>query len=260
MAVPTRREPPPFRRVEVGGVERLGPRMTRVTLTGDELEGLAIEQPAASVRLLLPDRGSLVVPTWQGNEFLLQGGRRPTIRTFTPRRFDPSRLELDLDIVIHGDSAASMWATDAAPGDPAAVSGPGRGYVVDSAAPAFLLAGDETAIPAVSQLLEVIPDHIPVDVHIEIAAPAAELPLPGHPRAVVHWHVSPAGAAPGDALVAAVEQAEVPPGGRAWVAGEAAAVQRIRRHLFEERDLTRSQATVRGYWKRGRSASTDADA
>jgi NADPH-dependent ferric siderophore reductase len=38
-----------------------------------------------------------------------------------------------------------------------------------------------------------------------------------------------------------------------WVAGEAAAVQRIRRHLFAERGLTRAQAVVRGYWKQGRS-------
>ena len=44
-----------------------------------------------------------------------------------------------------------------------------------------------------------------------------------------------------------------------WVAGEAAGVQRIRRHLFEERGLTRAQATVRGYWKHGR-AGTDDDA
>ena len=41
------------------------------------------------------------------------------------------------------------------------------------------------------------------------------------------------------------------------MAGEAAAVQRIRRHLFEDRGLTRAQATVRGYWKRGRAATDD---
>jgi NADPH-dependent ferric siderophore reductase len=40
-----------------------------------------------------------------------------------------------------------------------------------------------------------------------------------------------------------------------WVAGEAAAMQRIRTHLFDGRGLTRSQATVRGYWKLGRSAT-----
>jgi len=40
-----------------------------------------------------------------------------------------------------------------------------------------------------------------------------------------------------------------------WVAGEAASVQRIRKHLFDQRGMTRSAATVRGYWKQGRSAT-----
>src|SRR5437762_14058928 len=109
------------------------------------------------------------MPTWTGNEFLLPDGRRPTIRTFTPRRLDPQALELDLEIVVHGDGAASEWAATAAPGDPAAVSGPGRGYAFEPDAPAFLLAGDETAIPAISQLLEVLPADRPVPAHIEVA-------------------------------------------------------------------------------------------
>ena len=129
--------------------------MRRVTLAGPELEGLTVEQPAASVRLLLPSAADreLVVPSWNGNEFLLADGRRPVIRTFTPRRLDREALELDLDVVLHGQGAAAEWAEAVEPGDAAAISGPGRGYVVDRDAPAFLLAGDETAIPAISQLL-----------------------------------------------------------------------------------------------------------
>jgi len=46
-----------------------------------------------------------------------------------------------------------------------------------------------------------------------------------------------------------------------WVAGEAAAVHRIRRHLFDERGLPRRQATIRGYWKpAGRATIDSADA
>ena len=44
---------------------------------------------------------------------------------------------------------------------------------------------------------------------------------------------------------------------RVWVAGEAAAMQRIRKHLFEERGLPRAHCTVRGYWKRGRAGAAD---
>lgn len=234
--------------------------MARVTLAGPELEGFTVEQPAASVRVLLPGDGAheLVLPVWNGNEFLLPDGRRPTIRTFTPRRVDAEAGELDVEIVLHDDGAASRWARAAAPGSAAAVSGPGRGYAIDCDAPAFLLAGDETAIPAISQLLEVLPEDRPVHVCIEVARPDARCALPGHPGATLEWHDLAAGHAAGDALFAAVRDADIPDGCRVWVAGEAAAVQRIRRHLFDERGIPRAQATVRGYWKHGR-AGDDGD-
>ena len=256
-----RREPPRFRVVAVRRVERLGPRMIRVTLAGAELEGLTAELPAASVRLLLPPPGAreLVMPSWNGNEFLLANGARPAIRTFTPRRVDAASLELDLDIVVHGGGVSSRWAERAAPGDPAAVSGPGRGYAIDRDAPAYLVVGDETAIPAITQLLEAMPAEIPVQVCIEIASPDARLALPAGPNVTVEWRDLPPGSAPGAVLVDAVRAAEIAPGARVWAAGEAAAVQRIRRHLFEERGIPRALTSVRGYWKYGRAADPTDD-
>ena len=249
-----RREPPVFRRLTVNRVEPLTARLLAVTLAGPELAGLVVDQPAASVRLLLPSRPAteLVVPSWHGNEFLLPDGQRPMIRTFTPTLCTAECLELELRIVTHGSGVASEWAASAKPGDPVAISGPGRGYAVDLDATAYLVAGDETAIPAISQLLQALPDGAAIDVHIEVGGPDARLVLPHHPGASIAWIDLPAGAPPGDALVAAVRGADLTPGTRAWIAGEAAAVHRIRRHLFEDRGMPRSQATVRGYWKYGR--------
>ena len=252
-----RREPPRFRQVAVRRIERRSPRLTRVTVAGPELSGFAFDEPAASVRLLLPGPGERrpAQPAWNGNEFLLADGRRPPIRTLTPRRFDPEALELDLEVVIHGGGVASAWAEAAASGDEVAVSGPGRGYGVDPDASSFLLAGDETAIPAISQLLEVLDAEVSVRVRIEVAAPTARLELPQHPGSEIEWCDLAAGATPGDALVLAVRTAQPTTEEQVWVAGEAAAVQRIRRHLFEERGLTRTSVHVRGYWKTGRSES-----
>lgn len=52
---------------------------------------------------------------------------------------------------------------------------------------------------------------------------------------------------------AVVELDELPES--VWAAGEAAAVQRLRTHLFEDRGRSRSSVTARGYWKRGRAAT-----
>jgi NADPH-dependent ferric siderophore reductase len=234
------------------------PRLVRVTLAGTELTGFEMGLPAASVRLLLPQEGSgdLVLPTWDGNEFRDPAGARPPIRTLTPLRFDPTALELDVEVVRHGDSPLSRWVEGVTSGDPVAVSGPGRGYEVDPDAPAFLLAGDESALPAIGMLIPFLPPDAAVEVLVEVADPVARLDLPEHPRLEVCWVDLDAGARPGDALVAAVAGTAIDPEARVWAAGEAAAVHRIRRHLFDERGLGRARCTVRGYWKVARAGAT----
>jgi len=220
-----RREPPAFRRVVVRSKVALSERMVRVVLGGDELTGFAIESPASSVRLLLPPAGhdTIEMPTWTGNQFELASGERAPIRTFTPRAFDAERLELALDVVLHERGAATDWVRRADVGDEVAISGPGRSEELDPAARSFLLAGDESAIPAIGQLLETIDHDHTVDVHIEISDPGARLELPAHPRATITWHHAVAGAAPGESVVAAVEGVDELPDA-IWAAGEAAAV------------------------------------
>ena len=245
--------------------EDLTRRMVRLTLGGPELAGLVVSEPAASVRLLVPApgaEGEVELPAWDGNVFLQGDGRRAPIRTFTPLRLDPEAQELDLEIVLHGPGAASSWAAGASPGDGAALSGPARGYSVEAEVGHWLIAGDETAIPAIGQLLAALAPEASVEVHVEVAEAvpvAAEALGLAHPGGRVEWHVQAEGAVVGDAMVRAVVDAagRLAPDARVWVAGEAAAVQRIRRHLFEERGLSRRQATVRGYWKHGRAGDAE---
>jgi len=253
----TRREPPRFRDVEVLAVQPLGPWMVRVTLGGPALQGFTVEEPAASVRLLLPSgpADELVRPVWNGNEFLLADGRRPVIRTLTPLHV--TGRTFDVDIVVHGDGRASQWAARAEPGSPAAISGPGRGYAIDASADAFLVAGDETAMPAIGQLLSLLPPSATVAVHVEIAHPDARLALPSHPGATIAWLDASADASPGTALVEAVLAADVDTETRIWIAGEAASMQRIRGGLFTDRGLPRTNATIRGYWKHGRAGDDE---
>ena len=260
-----RRAAAPFLPVTVAATDRLTSRMVRLTLSGAALASFEPPRPAASIRLLVPESpdAALVLPDWAGNEWLLPDGRRAKewIRTYTPGAFRPDAAdgpELDVDVVLHGGGVTSDWAERASAGDAAAVSGPHRGYEPDPKAPAFLVGGDESAIPAIRQVLAAVPPTIPIAVHVEIGAGDAELALGDHPAATVTWHVAAPDAPPGDALVAAVQAAEIAPSTRVWAAGEAAAVQRIRKHLFTERSLARADAHVRGYWKHGRAGDDEA--
>ncbi len=245
MSTTGRREPPPFRRAELLSTEMLGPQLMRIELVGDELSQMVIEEPAASVRLLLPRPGKdLEIPVWQGNEFLDADGSRPIIRTFTPRYHQDDRLTID--IVIHDGGAASEWARSASPGSPVAVSGPGRGYAIDQTAERFLLLGDETAVPAIAQLLESLPG-VPVDVDLVVPQGFGKVGLPAHDRVDARWHEL--GGDRGASMLSALSTRERLSESVIWCAGQAAAVHAVRNYLFKELGLPRSQATVRGYWK-----------
>ncbi len=199
--------------------------------------------------MLIPAPGSsLEIPKWNGNEFLNDDGSRPLIRTFTPRFFDAQALTLEIDVVLHEGGAVSGWAETAADGDGAAVSGTGRGYTIDPAATRYVLVGDETALPAISQLMEAIPSEAALQVIVEVRSEAARLPLPTRSDLAESWVVADSG--PGSAMLPALRMASIAPGTKVWAAGEAATMYQVRKHLFEERGLDRGDATVQGYWKR----------
>ena len=248
-AGPIRRPPPPYGEVVVDAVEPVTGWLTRITLEGAGIAAMAPAETASSIRLLVPGPGGPVMPEWNGNEFLLPDGSRPLIRTLTPLRREGDRLAVD--VVLHGEGPLSEWARSAVPGTPAAVSGPGRGSAPAPGAPAYLIAGDEAAVPAISQVLECLPATGRVEALIETAHPGDPAPLPKNLDSSVSW-VS-RGDAPGEALVAAVTSARLVEGVRVWAAGEAAAMHRIRNHLREQ-GIPRSHATVRGYWKHGKAS------
>jgi NADPH-dependent ferric siderophore reductase len=258
----TRQPAPPFRRAEVVAVTAVTSRLTRVTLRGEELVGIPMPEPAGSVRLLLPERdseaehgpGGLEIPTWASNNFVYADGRRPTLRTLTPVDTDPDRGELALAIVRHGAGRAAAWAEQVRPGAAVAISGPARGYVPSRDAGRFLIGGDETAIPALIQLAAAIPAGIPAEVLVEVPDPDARTPITDREGIDVVW--IDGATVPGAALADAFTARTVGPDTHVWAGGEAAAMQRIRRHLYETLGVDRARATARGYWKHGRSAST----
>jgi len=261
----TRREPPPWRTVAVGEVVALTPRLVHLTLVGPALTSFDPGLPGASLRLLVPDADRdldvavPVLPRWNGNEFRHEDGSRAVIRTLTPlvpvTPVDGPAIAVA--VVLHGHGPLATWAASTRPGERLAIAGTGRGYEIDPAAGSFLLAGDESALPAITTILPALPAAASVHVVVELADPGARLDLPSHPGAHVQWCEAAAGDAPGTAVVGAVASAELGPDTRVWAAGEAAAMQRIRRHLTDERDVPRSRAVVRGYWKHGRAGGDE---
>src|SRR3954471_8894413 len=130
---PRRRNRPPPRPVHVQRVQRITPLVVRVTLTGEALGGLPDPGAASHVKVFFPtpDRPleALLTPgaTTAGDA---PEQPRPTNRTYTPRRWDPDRRELDVDFLLHGDGPGATWAAEAQPGATVAVSAPRGAYAL----------------------------------------------------------------------------------------------------------------------------------
>ncbi len=241
------------RRITVRAVHALSPAMRRVTFGGDELATFVWPGPAAHVKLIFPEPGSQTLPP-----FSPDGPRPSTMRTYPPRRFDAGACELEIDFVLHGDGPGATWAAHAAAGHELILLGPGRGYVVEPAAPWYAIAVDATALPATETLLEAIPPEIPVTVFAEITADDERRKLP-RASADVHWLLAGAGG-PGEALLDALGAFAFPAGyGRIYVGCEAHGMRRLRRMLLEERAVDASRVVTRGYWSTGEVNHPDHD-
>jgi NADPH-dependent ferric siderophore reductase len=282
--------------VEVRGTSRLSPSFLRVTLTGPDLDRFADNGYDQRIKLVFPLPGNDFAdlptgPDWFPQWRALPDHRRNPIRTYTVRAVRPGARELDVDMVLHGDGGpASRWAEAARPGDPLAVIGPDAGYPGDHGGVEFrppadaglvLLAGDETAVPAVAAILERLPGNVRGEALLEVPDLDDRLPLIAPPGVRVGW-LPRFGAGHGSQLIPAVrstasrllagatprprllpeadpdeepiwEVPEQPSGGLyAWLAGEAGTIRTLRRQLVGELGLDRRSVAFMGYWRLGR--------
>ena len=240
---PRKRRPP--RRVQVSRVQLLSPAMRRITFTGAELEGFAVNDPASYMKLIFPEPGQS-----EPTRPLPDGPRANTMRTYTPLAVRPEALEVDVDFVLHGEGPASTWAAQAQIGQVLFLMGPGPGYTLPLQATAHLLVGDDSALPAFETILARLPATARVRVLVEVRSAAEQRPLSSPAQLEVQWVVrGPDNRRAGQALEAALRQAGPFADDAIYLACEAGAMRRLRQLLTDELGVARSQIVGRGYWK-----------
>jgi NADPH-dependent ferric siderophore reductase len=176
----------------------------------------------------------------------------PVVRTYTVRAWDATRHELAIDFVVHGDhGVAGPWAAAAQPGDRIFLTGPGGAYAPDKQA-WHLLAGDESALPAIASAIDALDPSSRGHVLIEVPGPASEIELAVPAKVGLTW-VHTGTSKLGSRLVewvAAVDFSDTEPV-QAFVHGEAGFVAELRRHLRVDRNLPRDRVSISGYWRAG---------
>lgn len=260
------------RRLEVLRVTDVSPGMRRVTLGGEGLTAHIADNgyPVAAFRsdgfddefklfLRHPDLDEALVPTQADG--VLNWPRDPHLlaRTYTVRRWDAERGEVDVDFVRHGVGPATSWASRVRPGEEIQVAGPKMSAGHPKGADWVLIAGDETALPAIGRWLEEWPAGARAQVFIEVGEASHRIDLPGPDGVELTW-LSREGRPGGSTtlLYDAITGADWWEGTVfAWVAGESLTLTPIRRWLRGEKGLSREQIEVTGYWRAQRAAASD---
>jgi NADPH-dependent ferric siderophore reductase len=232
--------------ITVASVADVTPTVRRVVLHGTP-DAAAAAGPTVS--LLVPRVGD-PEPQWptiarDGRIVWPAGSHGVSLRSYTARRQDP------------GDGPAAAWAAAAEPGAPLAVAG--GAPLGHRPAAELLLAGDETALPAIGRILGEAAPGARGLVLVEVADRYEEQPLPRPAGIEVRW-LHRGAVPPGESsLLADAVAALHRPAGRdlfAWVAAESAAVRAVRADLRGRWELGRAQHHAIGYWRRGRAMAS----
>jgi NADPH-dependent ferric siderophore reductase len=214
----------------------VGPGMRRLRLTAPGLDALA---PEAGQDLMVE------VPA---------DGDSPYRRRYTIRHFLPERRMVDVDIVLHGEGPGARWAAGARPGDHVEAIGPRGKVVLVEGALWHLFAGDESGLPAVLAMIEVLPAGSRAIAIVEVIGAEHEQTavVPAAVDADIRF-VHRGETAPGrpELLTDAVRAVALPDGpGHAYLMGELAVVAAMRETLVA-RGMQPDQVSPKAYWRAG---------
>ncbi len=216
-----------MREVTVAKVEQLAPDFVSVTFEGESLADFVSSSYDDHVKFVQEVAGERVM------------------RDYTPRRYHRAARQLTIEFALHAQGAASDWARGVTMGQPAIIAGPRGSMIIPMDYEWQLLAGDDTALPAIRRRLEELPAG--VKVQVLVTGQAAEQ-LDFTSAATVELHI----VADAAALVRALRDLSLPEGdGFVWFAGEAAVAKQVRDIVFVEKAFPRQAARISAYWKEG---------
>ncbi len=242
-----------FRMMRVVAVERIAPRMQRLRLTGEDLAHFDTLKNL-HVRLHVHDRAEGVAGETgmsAGSSSRRKGGLSNIVtRYYTIRRIDAAAGWLDIDFVLHDHAGpACRFALQARPGDLCGISGPcGLGV---KKANNYLLAGDETALPAIARIAETLPGDIQGNIVIETNGPEDELPFTVPARMSVDWvHRQPNNHGSGwhfiELVTTKIGAVAASDDYFIWLAGEFSGYEAFRPHLAT---IPKSRCINVPYWR-----------
>lgn len=244
----------PAHEATVTGRRQLSPNMVRLSLNAPALIGRELEHTDHYIKLLFVPEGAdyawpYDLPTIRDTK---PRAEQPVTRTYTFRSVDTVTGDFELDFVLHGDAGlAAPWARGAQVGEKIGFSGPGGAWHPETGYEHFVLAGDESAGPAIAAAIEALPEGATASAYVEVDGPEEEFEMP-QPDAVELTWVHRRGDVAGSALSDAVRAAGYPEKKTSWfIHGVAEMIKEMRRFLFIDGEVAKADVSISGYWRLG---------
>ncbi len=242
-----------MRLLTIQTVTNITPLMRRFRLTGD-MAGFASASHADHIKaFFFPAGVDPLLPPIGPNGAEFPPGTRPEMRDYTPRYWNVAEGWIELDFVLHGDGPASSWAAKANVGDTLVIGGPRGSLVIPMAFDWYLLAGDETALPAIGRRIEELPKDAKVVAVIEVADKAEEQSFETQADLnLIYVHRNGAAARTAGLVLDALKVTKFPEGtAYGYIAGEVTMAKAVRAHLTEDRGFANEYVKAAGYWRLG---------
>ena len=248
-----------FHKLRLTGRREVFPGMLRLTLSGETCAAL---DGGLHIKLMRPAIQRNAEPTWptvaaNGTTVWPKGEDKLHVRYFTLRHVRPEAGEVDIDVVRHAGGTISDWAVSASFGAPIGVMGPADDARLPRRRGAVLLAGDETALPAIARIMEAAPKRqsgvvliaLPEGMHPDEYLPASNMKI----ISLVSQRFRQDCVHTAQQIVAQGQRFSY-----AWFGGEAKTASAMRQ-LFSEDPfgLSKENQISSAYWRIGRSTRAD---
>jgi NADPH-dependent ferric siderophore reductase len=239
------------------GREQLSPHTVRLTAGGPGFEALRMNEFTDKyAKIIFADPGLGLTPPYDlaALRESLPPEERPVTRTYTLRRADEQRQQVTIDFVVHGDAGiAAPWAAKAEPGDLLTMSGAGGAYRPDPDCDWYLLAGDESALPAICSALEALPADARGVAYLESSDPGEYLDAKPPTGVEINWlHRDEPGSQPRLLAEALLASPWLPGRADVFAHGERESMKAARAAL-KTRLGDDDQLSLSGYWAAGRT-------
>lgn len=241
--------PPSFSKAKIVGKQKINDVFLRVSVQPDDIHKFC--KDGIHFRIVYPKHRG-VEAQWpyinEARRTIWPMGEKELMKPiYTIRTIDLNAGSFDFDIFLHEDGPTATWGHEVEIGEEVGLLGPAGGWMPQ--AEDMILAGDETALPAIARILENLPEQTRGAVFVSLENPQGQVDLNVPQNMSLQWIHRPVG--DHDLLFELVKDAAQPSEAERyiWFAAKKSVAKKARDHFTKNLGYNNKNSYIAGYWQ-----------